>query len=97
MRRWCRVSAAAIGLVGLLFSTGTALAQDGQGDKIAPWASDFLLWFAGMIDDILSLWVANGTLTDPRGEGVATWLAERFVFLADYFSIVFEQLNLFVM
>jgi hypothetical protein len=91
------ILAAAIGLGIFLSASGSALAQDGQGDRIAPWASDFLLWFADMINDILSLWVSNGTLTDPRGVGVATWLAERFVFLADYFGVVFEQLNMFVM
>jgi hypothetical protein len=97
VRHWHKAWLAALCLGGLLAAPSTALAQDGQGEKIAPWASDVLMWFAGMIDDILSLWVSNATLTDPRGEGVANWLVERILFLADYFALVFEQLNSFVM
>ena len=91
-----RIWTVATGLGMWLSACGTASAQNDHGDLIAPFAADVIMEMAGKLDVILSLWVANGNLTDPRGEGVVSWMVERITFLADYFAIVFEQLSSFV-
>ena len=96
MKLWQKIAASAVSLAALGLWPGVALAQDDHGDLIAPFAADVIMEMAGKLDNILSLWVANGNLTDPRGEGVVSWMVERITFLADYFAIVFEQLSSFV-
>jgi hypothetical protein len=96
LKRWQKISAVLLPLGALISGSGIALAQNDHGDLVAPFAADVIMEMAGKLDDILSLWVANGNLTDPRGEGVVSWMVERILFLADYFAVVFEQLNSFV-
>ena len=96
MKFWQKIAVVVMPLGALVFGSGTALAQNDHGDLIAPFAADVIMEMAGKLDEILSLWVANGNLTDPRGEGVVSWMVERILFLADYFAIVFEQLSSFV-
>ena len=93
MRLRHTISAAVLSLAVWLWASGHALAQDDDG--LAPYVADLLLRMADTTHDILSLWVsANHTLTDPRGEGVVSWLVDRVLFFAAYFAECLDQLTL---